>query len=414
MTEPSSDSLAALRVPEYRTFMGGMFGVFLATQIQTTVLGLQVYELARATRGVADAAWAVGLIGLAEALPFLALTLFGGWASDHYDRRALSLWGLLGLLLGAVWLVQLNLGGAHHLWPFYAVQALAGVARALFRPASVALGTELIPKELYANAATWRSTLFHIATVAGPALGALLYAWKGPLWTYGVMTFGYLGGFAALLSLAPRPRPAAPATAILDSLKEGVAFVFSQQVVLAALSLDLFAVLFGGAVAMIPAFALDVLHAGPQSVGWLRAAPAAGAVLMGLWLARHGMFKRAGLTLIACVAGFGLTWILFATSKSLGFSLLLLALGGALDNVSVVLRATLVQTYTPQALMGRVSAVNSFFIGSSNELGAFESGLAAKLFGLVPSVVFGGCMTLLTVGATAWRSPQLRKLKHIR
>jgi len=228
------------------------------------------------------------------------------------------------------------------------------------------------------------------------------------------MTAGYLGGFAALLSLAPRPRPAAPATAIFDSLKEGVAFVFSQQVVLAALSLDLFAVLFGGAVAMIPAFALDVLHAGPQSVGWLRAAPAAGAVLMGLWLARHGMFNRAGLTLIACVAGFGLTWILFATSKSLGFSLLLLAIGGALDNVSVVLRATLVQTYTPQALMGRVSAVNSFFIGSSNELGAFESGLAAKLFGLVPSVVFGGCMTLLTVGATAWRAPQLRKLKHIR
>ncbi len=170
MTEPASDSLAALRVPEYRTFMGGMFGVFLATQIQTTVLGLQVYELARATRGVGDAAWAVGLIGLAEAVPFLALTLFGGWASDHYDRRALSLWGLLGLVLGAAWLVQLNLVGAHALWPFYAVQGLAGVARALFRPASGALGTELIPKELYANAATWRSTLFHIATVAGPAV----------------------------------------------------------------------------------------------------------------------------------------------------------------------------------------------------------------------------------------------------
>ena len=409
-----SDSLAALRVPEYRTFMGGMFGVFLATQIQTTVLGLQVYEMARATMGVGDAAWAVGLIGLAEALPFLALTLLGGWASDHYDRRALSLWGLLGLLLGAAWLVQLNLRGAHALWPFYAVQAMAGVARALFRPASVALGTELIPKELYANAATWRSTLFHSATVAGPAVGALLYAGKGPLWTYAVMTVGYLAGLAALLSLAPRPRPRAADAAVWTSLKEGVAFVFSQQVVLAALSLDLFAVLFGGAVAMIPAFALDVLHAGPQSVGWLLAAPAAGAVLMGLWLARHGMFRRAGATLLLCVAGFGLTWILFATSKSLAFTLVLLAVGGALDNVSVVLRATLVQTYTPQALMGRVSAVNSFFIGSSNELGAFESGLAAKALGLVPSVIFGGCMTLLTVGATAWRAPQLRKLKHIR
>jgi MFS family permease len=414
MTEPTSDSLAALRIPEYRTFMGGMFGVFLATQIQTTVLGLQVYELARATRGVGDAAWAVGLVGLSEAVPFLALTLFGGWASDHYDRRALSLWGLLGLQLGAVWLVALNLSGAQALWPFYAVQALGGVARALFRPASGALGTELVPKDLYANAATWRSTLFHIATVAGPACGAGLYAWKGPLWTYGVMTACYLAGLTALLGLAPRPRPAGGGGPILTSLKEGVAFVFSQQVVMAALSLDLFAVLFGGAVAMIPAFALDFLHVGKAGVGILRAAPALGAVLMGFWLARHGMFKRAGATLLLCVAGFGLTWVAFALSQSFALSFGLLLLGGALDNVSVVLRATLVQTYTPQALMGRVSAVNSFFIGSSNELGAFESGLAAKLLGLVPSVVFGGCMTLLTVGATAWAAPQLRKLKQIR
>lgn len=413
MSDPASDSLAALRVPAFRTFMGGMFGIFLATQIQSTVLGLQVYELARATRGIGEAAWAVGLIGLSEALPFLALTLFGGWASDHYDRRVLSLWGLLGLMLGAAWLLVLNLHGAAALWPFYAVQALSGVARALFRPASQALGTELIPKDLYGNAATWRSTLFHTATVAGPAVGALLYAWKGPLWTYGVMTTCYLLGALSLLALPPRPRPEGAATSVFGGLAEGIRFVFSQQVVLAALSLDLFAVLFGGAVAMIPAFALDVLHAGPRSVGWLRAAPALGAVLMGLWLARHGMFRRAGLTLLICVGAFGLTWILFAFSPFFWLSLLLLALGGALDNVSVVLRSTLVQTYTPQALMGRVSAVNSFFIGSSNELGAFESGAAARLLGLIPSVAFGGCMTVLTVAATAWKAPALRRLRRI-
>ncbi len=413
MATDGSDSLAALRLPAFRTFMGGMFGIFLATQIQTTVLGLQVYELARSTRGIGEAAWAVGLVGLAEALPFLALTLFGGWASDHYDRRKLSLWGLLGLVVGAAWLLGLNLQGARALWPFYAVQAMAGVARALFRPASVALGTELIPKDLYANAATWRSTLFHIATVAGPALGALLYAWKGPFWTYVVMTAGYLAGALSLLALPPRPRPEATSRGVLEGLAEGIRFVFSQQVVLAALSLDLFAVLFGGAVAMIPAFALDVLHAGPQSVGWLRAAPALGAVLMGLWLARHGMFRRAGTTLLICVAAFGLTWILFAYSKFFWLSLTLLAVGGALDNVSVVLRATLVQTYTPQALMGRVSAVNSFFIGSSNELGAFESGAAARLLGLIPSVAFGGCLTFLTVAVTAWRAPELRRLRQI-
>lgn len=393
--------------------MIGMLGVFLAAQMQTTVLGLQVYELSRATKSVGESALAVGYVGLAEAVPFLALTLVGGWASDRVDRRTLSILSFLVLLAGALGLVFLNLGTPRGVGPFYAVQALAGLARAFFRPASVALGTELIPKEHYANAAAWRSTMFHTATVAGPALGALLYARWGAVVTYGAMAAFMAVGLGSLFCLSPRPRPAGARVPLGSGLAEGVRFVFGSQILLSALSLDLFAVLFGGAIAMIPAFALDVLKVGAQGVGLLRAAPAAGAILMGLVLARRGMFAKAGRVLLGCVALFGLTWIAFALSRSFALSLALLVAGGALDNVSVVLRGTLVQTHTPQDKMGRVAAVNSFFIGSSNELGAYESGLAARLLGLVPSVVFGGCMTLLTVGLTAWRAPRLRRLDRV-
>lgn len=418
MTGPARDaehdSFAALRHPEFRVFLLGMFAIFLATQMQSTVLGIQVYDLARATRGVGESAWSVGLLNLAEAAPFLALTLVGGWLSDRMDRRALCIVSFLGILGAGLVLLGVNLGRASALWPFFAAQALAGVARAFFRPASVALGTELVPKEHYANAATWRSTMFHTATVAGPPLGALLYAFAGPGWAYGAMVALLVAGLGSLFLIRPRPRPQGAAGPLLKGLGEGLRFVFGHQVILSALSLDLFAVLFGGAVAMIPAFAREILHVGPMGVGVLRVAPAAGAVLMGLVLARRGMFPRAGRVLLACVALFGLTWIAFALSTSFWVSLLVLAAGGAFDNVSVVLRGTLVQTCTPPEMMGRVAAVNSFFIGSSNELGAFESGLAVRLMGLVPSVVFGGAMTLVTVGLTAWKAPQLRRLDRIR
>ncbi|MCU0242500.1 MAG: MFS transporter, partial [Vicinamibacteria bacterium] len=384
-----------------------------AANLQTTVLMLQVYELSRVHHGVGESAFATGLVGLAEAIPFLALTLLGGWVSDHMDRRLVSMISYLGLIIGGVWLVALNLAQPHSLWPYYAVQALAGVVRAFFRPASVALGSELLPIALYANGATWRSTLFHISTVAGPALGALLYASCGAATTYSVMVAFLILGLLGFFRVHPRPRRRASSESIWTSVTQGVRFVFSTQLLLAALSLDLFAVLFGGAVAMIPAFALDVLRVGPAWVGPLRAAPAIGAIAMGFWLARRGMFPKAGAVMLGCVALFGVSWIGFALSRSVWLSLALLAVGGALDNVSVVLRGTLVQVVTPQDKMGRVAAVNSFFIGSSNELGAFESGLAARVLGLVPSVVVGGLLTLVTVAVTAWRSPKLRKLEQI-
>ncbi|MBI5443762.1 MAG: MFS transporter [Deltaproteobacteria bacterium] len=401
------DAYQALRYGEYRWYLVGITAVFLGTQMQTLVMGWQVYELTHD-------ALSLGLIGLSEAVPFLALTLLGGHAADRRDRRAISLAAAAVLFAGAAVLVGINLGGGlRSAWPLYAIQGLAGVGRAFYRPASQALATELVPRAVYQNAATWRSSAGQTAMVGGPALGGLLYSLGSARLAYGTEAVMMALGLLALLRVRARPRSGGSTGPVLRSLAEGLRFVFSQRLILSALSLDLFAVLFGGAVALLPAFASDVLGVGPRALGLMRAMPAVGAVLMSLALAHRPSSRRAGVALLWCVAGFGLSWIAFGLSRSFALSLLFLAVGGALDNVSVVLRSTLVQTYTPLEMMGRVQAVNSFFIGSSNELGAFESGLAARLLGLIPSVLFGGAMTLVVVGATAWKVPELRRLRRI-
>lgn len=401
-----SDTFAALRLPVFRTFMVAMSATFVATQVQSAVLFWQVYELS-------GDPLALGLVGLAEALPFLALTLLGGWAADHLPRVRLALGSLLLVASsgGALW--ALSLSGNRAVWPLYAAQAVAGVGRAFFRPATAALGAELVPRELLHNAATWRSSIFHATMVVGPALGGGLIALGGPRMAYAVVLGLSSLGLVAFLTLeAPRrERPAS--LGVIASLLDGVRFVWSQPVLLGAMSLDLFAVLFGGQVALLPVFAKDVLHVDEVGFGFLRAAPAVGSVLMSLVLARVGQFAKAGRALLGCVALFGVSWMLFALSTSYALSLALLVAGGALDSVSVVLRSTLVQLRTPAEKMGRVSAVNSFFIGSSNELGAFESGVAARAFGLVPSVLLGGALTLVTVGVVAAVAPSLRRLERL-
>jgi len=402
----ATDPYSSLRFAEYRAFLGAMAAVFAATQIQTAVLGWQVYELT-------GDPLALGLVGLSEAVPFLALTLVGGWAADRMDRRWLALVSLLAIAGSGAWLLTVSLGTVRSPLPLYGAQALAGLGRAFFRPASASLGTELVPRDQYQNAATWRSSIFHSAMILGPAAGGALIALGGPRLAYAV-EMGLLGvGLAALLAVAPRPRPASVHRHPVTEIAEGVRFVFREPLLLGALSLDLFAVLFGGATALLPIFARDVLHVGEVGFGLLRAAPAVGSVASSLLLTRLGHFRRAGRAMLSCVALFGVTWIAFALSRSYALSFGLLVAGGALDAVSVVLRSTLVQTFTPQAMMGRVSAVNSLFIGSSNELGAFESGVAARLLGTVPSVVFGGTMTLVTVAVVAWRAPSLRRLERI-
>jgi MFS family permease len=329
------------------------------------------------------------------------------------DRRSLSLLALGALALGAALLLALNLGGAPRAaWPFYAIQALAGAGRAFYRPASQALSTELIPVEAYQNASTWRSSTLQLAQVLGPALGGLMLGFGSAAMAY--LAEGLLMGFAlaAMLMVAPRPRALKPGR-VLQGLGEGVVFVFRDRLLLSTMSLDLFAVLFGGAAALLPVFASEILKVGPQGFGLLRTAPAAGSLLMGLWQAHHPPRRRAGLVLLGCVAGFGLCWIGFALSWSFWLSMALLAVSGALDNVSVVLRNTLLQARTPPEMMGRVQAVGGFFIGSSNELGGFESGLAAKLLGVIPSVVMGGCGTLGVVAFTGWKVPELRTLNRV-
>jgi MFS family permease len=400
------DPFSSLRFAEYRAFLGAMAAVFAATQIQTAVLGWQVYALT-------GDPLSLGLVGLAEAVPFLSLTLVGGWAADRVDRRLLSLASLLLIGASGAWLLAVSLRPGTSPLPLYGAQAVAGLGRAFFRPAAASLGTELVPREEYQNAASWRSSIFHTTMIVGPAAGGALIALGGPRLAYAVEMALLAVGLAALLAVSPRPRPPAERRHPVAEIADGVRFVFREPLLLGPLSLDLFAVLFGGATALLPIFARDVLHVGEVGFGILRASPAVGSVVTSLVLARFGHFRKAGRALLLCVALFGVSWIAFALSRSYALSAAILVLGGALDAVSVVLRSTLVQTFTPQEMMGRVSAVNSLFIGSSNELGAFESGVAARLLGTVPSVIFGGTMTLVTVAIVAWKAPRLRRLERI-
>lgn len=373
------------------------------------VVGWQMYELT-------GDPLTLGLIGLAEALPYIAIALYAGHVADRAERRTLAIAGTFGLVVSAVALLLLTtIPGAIHaqrIWPVYLVISLSATARSFTRPAVFALSAAVVPRELYGSSVAWRTSSWHLAAVAGPAAGGMLYGFSGPTVAYAAVAVVMSFSLAAIASVTHRARPAPSDMPLGESLKSGVRFVWREPVLLAAMTLDLFAVLFGGAVALLPAFA-TLLDAGPEGLGMLRAAPAAGSILMGTWLAHRSPMKHAGVALLASVAAFGVCMIGFALSRELWLSFALLFASGLFDNVSVVIRSTLLQTRTPQELLGRVSAVNQIFIGSSNEIGAFESGVAARLLGIVPAVLFGGCMTLVVVGVTAWRAPALRRLREI-
>jgi MFS family permease len=300
-------------------------------------------------------------------------------------------------------------------WPIYLVIFASGVARSFLQPSRTALSAELVPRPLYPNAVTWRSSTWQLAAVLGPALGGLIYGFGSVTAAYAVdATLMMLAALAiARIRHVPPTRPDG-GESVLQSPASGIRFVRTQPVVLGAMALDLFSVLFGGATALLPIFADSILHVGPEGLGVLRAAPAAGAVVMSLVLAHRPPLRRAGRTLLVNVALFGLSMIGFGLSRSFALSLGALVVSGMVDTVSVVVRSTLLQVLTPEHLLGRVSSVNAIFIGSSNEIGAFESGVAAKLLGTVPSVVVGGLATLLVVTVTALRVPQLRRLREIR
>ncbi len=405
------DPYAALRHGDFRWYILSVMAMTVATQIRGVVVGWQLYQLTHDPL-------VLGLVGLAEALPFIAAALFAGHAADTTDRRRLTLIAMVALLGCAAALLGLVL--SHPVDPrdvpwFYLIIGLSGIARSFLTAGRVALVAELTPREHYANASAWRASSWQFAAVMGPALGGLLYGFGGARLAYITDVGLMVVGVATLALVRPRGRPAgAPSEGMVASLGAGIRFVFAQPILLGALSLDLFAVLFGGAVALLPVFAADILHVGPQGLGLLRAAPAVGAVTMSLWLAHRPPLRQGGAALFGSVALFGVSIIAFALSRNVWLSGALLAFGGGVDMVSVVIRSVILQEWTPPELMGRVAAVNSVFIGSSNEIGAFESGTAAKLMGTIPSVIFGGVMTLAVVGVTAWRVPALRRLRELR
>ncbi len=402
---------ASLRIPDFRRLLLANGALTVAREAQVVVVGWQVFALTRDPL-------TLGLIGLAEALPYIAVALYAGHVADRTQRRTVGIAGTFGLVLSAVALLILTISPhaitAQRVWPVYVVIALSATMRSFMRPAVYALSAEVVPRELYPNAVAWRTSSWHLAAVVGPAAGGLLYGIAGATMAYGAVIVMMVLSLVAIVSVSPRPRPA-PAGEEMplgESLRIGVRFVLGEPVLLAAMTLDLFAVLFGGAVALLPAFAA-LLNAGPEGLGLLRAAPAIGSIATGIVIAHRPPMRRAGLSLFLCVAAFGGCMILFALSRQFWLSFAVLIASGVFDNVSVVIRSTLLQTRTPEHLLGRVSAVSQIFIGSSNEIGAFESGVAARLLGVVPSVVFGGCMTLLVVAVTAWRSPKLRVLREM-
>jgi MFS family permease len=403
------DAYAVLRIKDFRMFILARFMLTFGIQMQSVIVGWQVYKITHDP-------FSLGLIGLAEAIPFLSVALFAGHVADSMNRRRIILVTVIAYLIGAIALLFLSLQLKNAIWgsgvfAIYAVIFATGFARGFFYPAQSAFMAQIVPRELYPNSSTWNSTIWHIAAVSGPAFGGLIYGFVGVEAAYLTVVGFVILSFIFFLQMRNRPLPLREVKeGLLQSLSTGIRFVFGNQILLGAMALDMFAVLFGGAVAMLPVFAAEILKAGPQGLGFLRAAPATGAVLMALVLAYRPPLRHAGVNLLIAVAGFGCSIILFAISRNFYFSIAMLALSGMFDNISVIIRSTIIQLYTPDNMRGRVASVNSIFVGSSNEIGSFESGLAAKLLGLVPSVIFGGAMTLIIASATGRFSPKLRKL----
>lgn len=395
-------ALSALRYPDFKRFLVARFLATLAVQMQSVAIGWQVYAL---TRDPVDLA----LIGLAQFLPFLAAWLPAGHIVDRHDRRLILTLCYATELLCAVLLLAFTLAHMTVVWPVFAVLVLFGTARAFSMPASQAITPNLVPIESFGNAVALNSSSWQVATIAGPTLGGVLYL-AGPHTVYssvaGLLVVAVLLMFAVRV---PRTLPSDEPTS-WRTLLEGLRFVGTRRVVLGAISLDLFAVLLGGATALLPIYASDVLHVGPTGLGLLRTAPGVGAALTALALAYVSMTRHVGRWMFSGVALFGITTVVFGVSEHFALSLIALFLLGAGDMLSVYIRHMLVQLETPDAIRGRVSAVSSVFIGASNELGEFRAGMAAAWFGLKPAVVFGGVATLLIAALWTRLFPELRDI----
>jgi MFS family permease len=400
-----SDSV--YRERDFRLFLGVRIVATLAVMIVSVAVGWQVYDLQRTPLALA---W----VGLAGFVPMFLLTLPAGAVVDHTDQRTVLCLAFLIQALAAGLLLALSLAAVHVAWPFYAVAAVFGVARAFYGPAAQSLLAFLVPPERLGKSIALSGSANQAAVIVGPALGGVLYA-LGPAPTYATCLAAFcLASATAALYGGRRKQPQPQASlAPVARVREGLAFVFSRPVILGAISLDLFAVLLGGATALLPVYARDILHVGPTGLGALRSATAIGATAMALGLARRPLSRETGRRMFAAVAVFGIATIVFGVSRNMVLSVVALIVLGAADQISVFVRSSLIQLATPDAMRGRVSAVSMLFIGTSNELGEFESGATAALLGTVPAVVLGGVGTLLVVGLWMRWFPALRTVDRL-
>jgi MFS family permease len=396
----------AFTYPSFVFFQSARFFIILATEMQSVAVGWQVYEITKKPL-------ALGLVGLAQFLPGVFLFLLSGHAADRYERRKLLFLCYCGFATCSGLLLFLALRGAHSVYPIYAVLIFLGIVRSMSGPASRALLPQLVPEKDYMNAVAWASSIFQSAVVLGPSLGGIVYAAaRGPAAVYALSCVAAATAAVSALRIktqtAPRPREAVSWKTMLA----GLHYIRREKLILGAISLDLFGVLLGGAVALLPVYAREILLTGPWGLGLLRSAPAMGAGVMAIFVAHKPLGRRAGALMLWCVAGFGTATIIFGLSRSLVISLLALCMVGATDMVSVIVRQMIIQLGTPDEMRGRVNAVEMIFIGASNELGQFESGLTAQWFGTVAAVVLGGLGTLVVTAVWAWRFPELRRAEQ--
>jgi len=396
----------ALKVPDIRFFILAVAFSTLAGRALLVVIGFQIYRLTHS-------ALALGWLGLVEAVPAISLVLFGGYAADRYNRRKILLsTRVFSCLCGAALIYFSLQSGTAALIGLYGVIFLAGIARSFADPASAAFEAQIVPKHLTVNASSWISSVWLTCSVLGPAaIGFIFDAW-GAVGAYIVITACYILAWFATLMITPRPQEAPKEREpLFKSISTGWNFVFKSQPLSAAMALDLLAVLFGGAIALLPIYAEDILHVGAKGLGFMNAAPALGAVLISLMATHRPPIARAGRNLLLTVVGFGLSMIVFAFSRNFWLSMAALFISGIFDGVSVVIRRSMMRLLSPNHLRGRIAATNSIFIVASNELGAFESGFVAAWIGVVPCVAVGGALTLAVAAATALLAPQLRHLR---
>jgi MFS family permease len=396
------DPYAALRLWDFKLYLVGNVLAIFGMQMQTVAVQWEIYERTKSPL-------ALGLVGLVQFLPVISLTLPAGHEADRSHRKAIVMIAMLSIACGSLALAWISRTQGDIAW-MYLVLLLSGVARAFLQPAKASLLPHIVPREVFSNAVTWNMSGFQLAAILGPAAGGQIIGYAKVAWPVYLLDAFSTFAFFVLLAMVHVPRHAVTASAATGrALLASLRFVWGNKTILAAITLDMFAVLLGGAVALLPIYADDILDVGPRGLGWLRTAPALGALVFSFVLAHRPPLEHAGKTLLWVVAGFGLATIVFGVSRSYPLSLAVLFLTGAFDIVSVVIRHTLVQLLTPDEMRGRVSAINSVFIGASNELGAFESGLVAQLFTPTLSVVSGGVGTILVVAAIAWLWPELRR-----